>query len=69
MDVQFLKRVLGRIINIKGMWMLSSIENNIINIVWHKKFFDASRKWLSDDEYQAMVDKINNLDQRLWNMN
>jgi hypothetical protein len=61
MDVQFLKRVLGRIINIKGMWMLSSIEKNIINTVWYKKFFDASKQWLSNDEYQAMVDELNRI--------
>ncbi len=37
--------------------MLSSIENNIVNTVWHKKFFDASQRWLSDDEYRAMIDE------------
>lgn len=39
--------------------MLSSIENNIVNTVWYKKFFDASKSWLSDDEYQAMIDELN----------
>ena len=39
--------------------MLSSIEDNIVNAVWHKKFFDASKHWLSDDEYQAMIDELN----------
>jgi hypothetical protein len=41
--------------------MLSSIEKNIINTVWYKKFFDASKQWLSDDEYQAMVDELNRI--------
>ena len=39
--------------------MLSSIEDNIVNTVWHKKFFDASKYWLSDNEYQAMIDELN----------
>ena len=41
--------------------MLSSIEDNIVNTVWHKKFFDASKNWLSDDEYQAMIDELNRI--------
>ncbi len=41
--------------------MLSSIELNPVKIVWHKKFFDASKSWLSDDEYQAMTDELNNI--------
>ena len=41
--------------------MLSSIEGNIVNTVWHKKFFDASKSWLSDDEYQAMIDELNRI--------
>ena len=39
--------------------MLSSIENNIVKAVWYKKFFDASKNWLSDDEYQAMINELN----------
>ncbi len=41
--------------------MLSSIESNVINTVWYKKFFDASKSWLSDDEYQAMIDELNRI--------
>ena len=39
--------------------MLSSIEGKITETVWHKKFFYASKNWLSDSEYQAMVDELN----------
>ncbi len=41
--------------------MLSSIDSNIVNMVWHKRFFDASKSWLSDDEYQAMIDELNRI--------
>ncbi len=41
--------------------MLSSIESNVVNTVWYKKFFDASKSWLSDDEYQAMIDELNRI--------
>ncbi|PHS36920.1 MAG: hypothetical protein COB07_11900 [Sulfurovum sp.] len=44
--------------------MLSSIESNIVNTVWYKKFFDASKSWLSDDEYQAMIDELNKVVQK-----
>ena len=39
--------------------MLSSIENNIVNTVWYKKFFNVSKSRLSDDEYQAMIAELN----------
>jgi len=41
--------------------MLSSIESNSVKTVWHKKFFDASKQWLSDAEYQAMIDELNRI--------
>ena len=44
--------------------MLSSIEMNPINTVWYKKFFDASKQWLSEGEYQAMMDELNRIVQR-----
>ena len=44
--------------------MLSSIKPNVVNTVWHKKFFDASKHWLSNDEYQAMVDELNRIIQK-----
>ncbi len=39
--------------------MLSSIEDNIVNTVWHKKFFDACKSRLSDDDYNKMIDELN----------
>ncbi len=44
--------------------MLSSIDLNIVKTVWHKKFFDASKSWLSDDEYKAMIDELNRIIQK-----
>ncbi len=44
--------------------MLSSIDMNIVNTVWHKKFFDASKSYLSDDDYQAMIDELNRVVQK-----
>ena len=44
--------------------MLNSIEGNKITTVWHKKFFDASKNWLSDDEYETMVDELNRIVQK-----
>lgn len=41
--------------------MLSNIYDNKVKQVWHKKFFDASKAWLSEDEYQAMVDELNRI--------
>ncbi len=41
--------------------MLNSIEGNLINTVWYKKFFDVSKSWLSDNEYQAMIDELNRI--------
>ena len=44
--------------------MLNSIEGNKITTVWYKKFFDASKQWLSDDEYEAMVNELNRIVQK-----
>jgi hypothetical protein len=44
--------------------MLSSIDGNITKAVWHKKFFDASKSWLSQDEYQAMLYELNRIVQK-----
>ena len=44
--------------------MLSSIEGNLTKAVWYKKFFDASKQWLSEDEYQAMIDELNRVVQK-----
>ena len=44
--------------------MLSSIDMNMVNTVWYKKFFDASKSYLSDDEYQAMIDELNRIVQK-----
>jgi len=44
--------------------MLNGIEGNKITAVWHKKFFDASKNWLSDDEYQTIVDELNRIVQK-----
>ena len=41
--------------------MLSNINGTVVKKVWHKKFFDASKAWLSEDEYQAMVDELNRI--------
>ena len=44
--------------------MLSSIDLNMVNTVWHKKFFYVSKSWLSDDKYQAMIDELNGIVQK-----
>ncbi len=41
--------------------MLNSIESNVVNTVRYKKFFEASKNQLSDDEYQAMTDELNRI--------
>jgi len=44
--------------------MLSSINYNFVNTVWHKDFFDASKSRLSDEEYKAMMDELNKIVQK-----
>ncbi len=44
--------------------MLSSINGDIVKKVWHKKFFDVSKSWLSEDEYQAMTEELNRIVQK-----
>ncbi len=44
--------------------MLSNINGNIVKNVWHKKFFNVSKGWLSGDEYQKMIDELNNVVQK-----
>ncbi len=43
--------------------MLSSIDGTSIKTVWHKKFFDACKSRLSDEEYQNMIDELNTITQ------
>ena len=44
--------------------MLSSINYDFVNTVWHKAFFDASKSRLSNEEYESMVDELNNIIQK-----
>ena len=44
--------------------MLSSINYDFVNIVWHKQFFDASKSRLSNEEYESMVNELNNIIQK-----
>ena len=44
--------------------MLSSINYDIVNTVWHKNFFDASKSRLSDEEYKAMTNELNTIVQK-----
>ena len=44
--------------------MLSSIDCNFVNTVWHKNFFDASKSRLSDEEYKNMTDELNKIVQK-----
>jgi len=44
--------------------MLSSINYDFVNTVWHKDFFDASKSRLSDEEYKAMTDELNTIVQK-----
>ncbi len=41
--------------------MLSSIDSKSVMTVWHKKFFDACKSRLSDDEYKVMIDELNRI--------
>jgi len=44
--------------------MLSSINYDFVNTVWHKAFFDASKSRLSNEEYKSMVDELNMIVQK-----
>jgi len=44
--------------------MLSSINYDFINSVWHKDFFNASRSRLSDKDYKAMTNELNTIVQK-----
>lgn len=44
--------------------MLSSINHDLVNTVWHKPFFDASKSRLSNEEYESMVGELNNIIQK-----
>jgi len=44
--------------------MLSSIDCDFVNIVWHKAFFDASKSRLSNEEYQDMILELNHIVQK-----
>lgn len=44
--------------------MLSSIESKKVKTVWHKKFFDACKSRLLDEEYQAMIDELHRIIQK-----
>ena len=44
--------------------MLKSIDGNIVKTVWYKQFFNASKERLSKQEYQAMIDELNDIVQR-----
>lgn len=44
--------------------MLSSIDYNFVNTVWHKPFFDASKSRLSNEDYESMVNELNNIIQK-----
>jgi len=39
--------------------MLSSLDENNVKVVWHKKFFDACKSRLSDNEYLIMIKELN----------
>jgi hypothetical protein len=42
--------------------MLCGLDNDTnLKVVWHKKFFDACKNRLSNDEYQIMIDKLNSI--------
>ncbi|MFW6307358.1 MAG: hypothetical protein ACOC08_01805 [Campylobacterales bacterium] len=41
--------------------MLCSIDDNVIEKVWHRDFFMACRGRLSESEYGAMIDRLNEI--------
>ncbi len=41
--------------------MLKSIDSNIVKLVWHKEFFDARKKRLTEKEYQNMIIELNRI--------
>lgn len=41
--------------------MLSNIDGNLVKTVWHEKFYDACKSRLSDDEFNQIIDELNNI--------